>query len=232
MDEIKSVLKRFLNQLEPDEKKLLTPYLSVKTLDSLSKSFDDIVNSATRDVVTGHLLVEAVRNSNRIWESKREEGEISVSEKALEKIDVGREALEGLILKKAQELTPQYGIELVDVRIKRINYIEDVRLKVYERMIAERKRAAEQYRSEGRGKSAEIEGQLGKELKQITSEAYKKAEILKGEADAEVIKIYAEAYSRDPEFYSFMKTLQTYKDTIDEIRYRFKFILFYRQLYF
>jgi len=178
---------------------------------------DDIINSATRDVITGHLLVETVRDTNRILESEEEVGEdIITSEEAVEHIEDGRKVLEGLILEKASKLAPQYGIQLVDVRIKRVNYIEDVRKKVYERMIAERKRAAERYRSEGQGKRAEIDGQKGKELKLIRSEAYRTAQGLKGEADAEAIKIYAQAYNQDPEFYTFLKTMETYKNTIDE----------------
>ena len=177
---------------------------------------DDIVNSATRDVITGHLLVEAIRDSNRILETVEIEEDISLAEEALEPIEVGRSTLEGLILNKASKLAPQYGIELVDVRIERINYVKDVREKVYDRMIAERKRAAEKYRSEGQGKSAEVSGQLGKELKLITSEAYRKAQGLKGKADAEAITIYAQAYRKDPEFYSFVKTLETYQNTIDD----------------
>ncbi len=141
--------------------------------------------------------------------------DVILSDEAIERIDVGREALEGVVLKKAQKLAPQYGIELVDVRFKRINYIENVRKKVYERMIAERKRAAEKYRSEGQGKSAEIDGQREKELKLIRSQAYRKAQVLKGKADAEAISIYAGAYNQDPMFYSFLKTLETYRDTID-----------------
>ncbi|MFH1355398.1 MAG: protease modulator HflC [Candidatus Omnitrophota bacterium] len=177
---------------------------------------DDIINSATRNVITGHLLVDAVRDTNRILESKQVGEDVIVTEEALERIYSGREILTRAILEKARPLAPQYGIEIVDVRIKRINYVEDVRNKVYDRMITERKRAAEKYRSEGRGKSAEIEGQVGKELKQITSEAYRQSQILRGEADAEAINIYAQAYSEDPEFYSFMKTLETYQTTVDE----------------
>ncbi|MBU1727307.1 MAG: protease modulator HflC [Candidatus Omnitrophica bacterium] len=176
---------------------------------------DDIINSATRDVVTSHLLVEAVRDSNRILESRAEGEDVIVTDEALERIEVGRKMLEGAILEKAKVLAPQYGIDIVDVRIKRVNYVEDVRNKVYDRMIAERKRAAEKYRSEGQGKSAEIEGQVAKELKAITSEAYRQAQVLTGKADAEAINIYAAAYSQNPDFYSFMKTLETYKDTID-----------------
>ncbi len=178
---------------------------------------DDIINSATRDTVTRHLLVETVRNSNRIVDEVKEVGkDVIITDEALERIEVGRNKLEEIILHDARELAPKYGIELVDVRIKRINYVEDVRRKVYDRMISERKRAAEQYRSEGQGRRAEIDGQRGKELKLITSEAYRTAEGIKGKADAEVIGIYAKAYNQGPEFYSFLKTLETYRKTIDE----------------
>ena len=177
---------------------------------------DDIINSATRDAVTNHLLVDAVRNSNRILESKDLGEDAIFADEALERIEVGRQQLTRAILEKAKVLAPQYGIEIVDVRIKRVNYVEDVRNKVYDRMIAERKRAAEKYRSEGQGKSAEISGQVGKELKLITSEAYRQAQGLIGKADAEAISIYAQAYNQDPDFYSFLKTLETYQKTIDE----------------
>ena len=177
---------------------------------------DDIINSATRDVITSHLLVEAIRDTNRILDTKEIKSDISLAEEAVVPIKVGRSALEGLILTRARKLAPQYGIKLVDVRIKRINYVEGVRNKVYDRMIAERKRAAERYRSEGRGKSAEVQGQLVKELKLITSVAYRKAQVLKGKADAEAIDIYAKAYSQDPDFYSFVKTMEAYRKTIDK----------------
>ncbi|MDD5567979.1 MAG: protease modulator HflC [Candidatus Omnitrophica bacterium] len=182
---------------------------------SASSRLNDIINSATRDAVTGNLLVEAVRDSNRILESKDLGEDAIVSEEALERIYLGRQQLTRSILEKAKVLAPQYGIEIMDVRIKRINYVEEVRNKVYDRMIAERKRAAEKYRSEGFGKSAEIEGQIGKELKLITSEAYKQAQAIIGKADAESINIYASSYEQNPEFYSFLKTLETYRDTID-----------------
>jgi len=178
---------------------------------------DDIIDSATRDYITNHNLVEIARNSNRLLESRElsEQDEIKVTDEALERIIVGRDAITRGILKQAKVIVPQYGIELVDVRIKRINYVKDVRYKVYERMISERKRAAERYRSEGQGKKREVEGQMGKELKQIRSEAYKTAEEIKGNGDAEAIAIYADAYNKDPEFYSFLKTLDTYRNTID-----------------
>ncbi|MDD3087426.1 MAG: protease modulator HflC [Candidatus Omnitrophica bacterium] len=182
---------------------------------SASSRLNDIINSATRDALTGNLLVEAVRDSNRILESKDLGEDAIVSEEALEHIELGRQQLTRSILEKAKVLAPQYGIEIMDVRIKRINYVEEVRNKVYDRMIAERKRAAEKYRSEGFGKAAEIEGQIGKELKLITSEAYRQAQSFIGKADAEAINIYAGSYSQNPEFYSFLKTLETYKGTID-----------------
>lgn len=182
---------------------------------SAQARLDDIINSATRDVVTGHLLVETIRDSNRILDSEEVEEITAIAEEALERIKAGRHELEKEILDRAEEIVPQYGIKLVDVRIKRINYVEEVRKKVYERMIAERKRAAERYRSEGRGKSAEIEGQMEKELKSITSEAYRKAQVIRGQADAQAIAIYAQEYGKDPEFYTFLKTLETYRETID-----------------
>ena len=182
---------------------------------SASSRLDDIINSATRDAITGHLLIEAVRNSNRILETKELGEDAIVSEEALERIEIGRQQLTRSILDKAKVLAPQYGIEIMDVRIKRVTYVEEVRDKVYDRMIAERKRAAEKYRSEGHGKSAEIEGQTGKELKLITSEAYRQAQTIVGKADAEAVNIYAQAYSQNPEFYSFLKTIETYKNTID-----------------
>ena len=180
---------------------------------------DDVIDSATRNFVTSHNLVEAVRDTNRIVQ----EGSVKIADNTsgqtsgeIEEISVGRNALTRGILEEAAQIVPQYGIELIDVRIKRINYVSDVQDKVFERMISERKRAAEQYRSEGQGKKAEIEGQTAKELNQISSEAYKVAEEIKGKADAEAIKIYAEAYNNDPEFYAFLKTLDTYKNTIDK----------------
>jgi len=181
--------------------------------------FDDIIDSATRNAITKHNLVELVRNTNRIIDEKKvAESDISLDKivGGLEKISFGRDTLTRDILIEAEKDMPQYGIELIDVRIKRINYVAEVQKKVFERMIAERKRAAEQYRSEGQGKKAEIEGQMEKELNQITSEAYKVAEEVKGKADATATNIYADAYNRDAEFYAFLKTLDTYKNTIDD----------------
>ncbi|MDP8298625.1 MAG: protease modulator HflC [Candidatus Tantalella remota] len=178
---------------------------------------DDIINSATRDVITGDVLVEVIRDSNRILETEvnQDIGVMTISEEALERIYSGRKQLEADILARSAVIAPQYGIEIVDVRVKRLNYVDEVRKRVYDRMISERKRAAEMYRSEGRGRSADIKGQMERELKSITSGAYKTSQEILGEADAQATSIYADAYNRDPDFYSFLKTLDTYGVTID-----------------
>lgn len=193
-------------------------YQSVSNERGAQARLDDIIDSAVRDAVTSHKLISIVRSTNRVMEEltlKSDESE-SIEESALEKINVGREELRKEIITRAKELVHNYGIELIDVRIKRVNYIEEVRKKVYDRMIAERKRAAEKYRSEGRGIRAEIEGKTEKELKLILSEAYKKSQKIKGEADSKATQIYAEIYSKDKEFYTFLKTLETYKNTVDK----------------
>lgn len=176
---------------------------------------DDILDGETRDAIARHTLVEIVRNSNREFHptDDLEEGEEA---EIFQKIEVGREMITNEILKAASQRTADLGIELLDIRLKRINYVEEVRKKVYERMISERKRIAERYRSEGQGEAARIRGQKEKELKRITSEAYRKSQEIIGEADAEATQIYAEAYNRSPEFYKFIKTLETYRAGIDE----------------
>jgi membrane protease subunit HflC len=126
-------------------------------------------------------------------------------------LKVGREKITRSMLQSASKLTPEFGIELVDVRIKRINYVDSVLQKVFERMISERKRIAAQYRSEGEGEAARINGEMQKELKRISSEAFRTAQEVRGKADAKATKIYGDAYSRDPEFYSFSRTLELYR---------------------
>jgi len=174
---------------------------------------DDIMDGVTRNFITRYNLTEIVRSSNRLLEVKSQEEDIS-NEEVYEKIDVGREAITRQILEAARKIVEEYGIELIDLRIKRINYIESVQQKVYERMISERKRAAEMLRSEGQGVRAEVEGQKEKDLKRITSEAYKKVQKIKGEADATATKIYGDAYSKDPDFYGFTSTLERYPKTL------------------
>ncbi|UCD71306.1 MAG: protease modulator HflC [Syntrophobacterales bacterium] len=176
---------------------------------------DDIIDAAFRDFVSANPLVELVRSTD--WMPTLKEGEEKVvspfpEATARETVKLGREKITRAILAEASKAMPDFGIELVDVRVKRINYVERVRNKVYERMISERKRQAAQFRSEGEGKKAEILGQMEKELKSIVSGAYRTAEEIRGKADAEATKIYGEAYNRDPEFYAFFKTLETYKE--------------------
>jgi len=190
-------------------------YQSVGNVTGAQTRLDDIIDSAARDIVSSHLLIEVVRNTNKIIERSEKMGNLEEGiDVSYERIKIGREKLTEEILKRASELVPQYGIELLDVQIKRLNYVEDVRKKVYERMISERQRIASKYRSEGEGKKAEILGMKEKELNRIQSEAYRTAQEIKGEADGKATKIYADAYRVDPEFYAFMKTLEVYRNTI------------------
>ena len=176
---------------------------------------DDIIDGETRNAVANFDLIEIVRSSNREFEITEEIAILDIAS-IIPEIETGREKIAQIILEKASLVTPEIGIELKDIKIKRINYIEDVQRKVFDRMIAERQRIAAKYRSEGDGKSAEIRGQKERELKKITSEAYRKAQELKGKADAEATKIYAQAYNLDPEFYQFMKTLEIYRTIMDK----------------
>jgi len=174
---------------------------------------DDTIDAVVRDYVSANPLVELVRTTD--WMPTIEEGEKVSSpfpEEARETVKLGREKITRAILAEASKAMPAFGMELVDVRIKRINYVERVQEKVYERMISERKRKAAQFRSEGEGKKAGILGQMDKELKSIVSGAYRTAEEIRGKADAEATKIYGEAYNQDAEFYAFFKTLETYKE--------------------
>ncbi|MCD6378962.1 protease modulator HflC [bacterium] len=187
-------------------------YQSVENETGILSRLDDIIDSASRDVVSAHRLTEVVRNSNDIL--KKQEKDALIQTGMLEEISVGRDSLRIMIMEKASELVPQYGIELIDVQIKRINYVKEVRQKVFERMISERQKIAAMYRSEGKGEKADIDGKRERELQRIQSEAYKKAQSIKGTADAKATKIYAESYGKDPEFYSFLKTLEIYRNTI------------------
>jgi membrane protease subunit HflC len=177
---------------------------------------DDIINSAVRNFVTSYPLIETVRKTNRELDTF-EVGVDEVREKSrLGIVTTGREKIARGILDAAQPKMEKFGIQLVDVKIKRINYVEEVRKTVYGRMIAERKQIAEKFRSEGQGEARKIEGDRERDLKQITSEAYKTAQEIKGKADAEATLIYAQAFGKDPDFYSFLQTLDIYKETMDK----------------
>jgi membrane protease subunit HflC len=179
---------------------------------------NDIIDPAVRNAITSNQLIDAVRKSNR--ELELEEG-MDSSDGGLSRTTllrrqvVGREMITQAILGEAQPKVNQFGIELVDVKIKSINYVEEVQKSVFNRMIAERKQIAEKFRSEGRGEAQKILGQKDRDLMRITSEAFRIAEEIKGKADAEATQIYASAYGVDPEFYSFIETLELYGASLD-----------------
>lgn len=175
---------------------------------------DDILDGETRNVIASHDLIEVVRSTNREFVVSDEigGGADGVSE---DSIAFGRARLAQEVLQAAQTRTADLGIEILDFRFKRLNYVEQVRQEVYARMISERQRIAEQFRSEGAGESARINGERERELKQITSEAYRRAQEIKGRADAAAADIYAEAYNRDSEFYRFLRSMEVLKSSID-----------------
>jgi len=177
---------------------------------------DDIIDPAVRNFITSNPLIETVRNTNRELDVF-EEGVDQVKEKShLGEVTTGRAKIARGIMDQAQPKLAKFGIQLVDVKIKRLNYVENVRKSVYGRMIAERNQIAEKFRSEGKGEARKIEGDMEKDLKLITSDAYRKAEVVKGKADAEATLIYAQAFGKDSDFYSFLQTLDIYKETMDK----------------
>ncbi len=174
---------------------------------------DDIIDSVVRDIISGTELEEIVRSGDwdvdvdELDEIEQDRDDVSLTKRP----KLGREKLESEILKSASRLMSDLGIELKDVRIKRINYIDSVRRQVENRMISERQAIAERFRAEGQGRSLEITGEMERELRRINSEAAREAEEIRGDADAEAISIYGEAFGADPEFYAFIRTLETYK---------------------
>lgn len=191
---------------------------SVATEQGAKSRLDDIIDSVVRDQVSGSELVELVRSTSWVVPKGEalEEVPAEREEELKKEIARGREEITRIILAEARKIIPQYGIELVDVRIKRLDYVESVREKVYARMISERKRIAARFRSEGEGRSAEILGTMEKELRQIRSTAYRRAQEIRGKADAEATNIYGDAFGRDPEFYAFSRTLEAYKEGRNE----------------
>ena len=171
---------------------------------------DDILDGETRNTIAKHNLIEVVRSTNREFTVS------SALEEGTHQITDGRAALEQEVLANASTRTAVLGIEILDFQFKRTNYAEVDRPKVYERMISERKRIAEEYRSEGAGEAARIIGNKDRDLQEITSEAYRQAQEIKGRADAEAADIYARAYNRDPDFYRFLKTMEVYTTTMDK----------------
>ena len=174
---------------------------------------DDILDGETRNAVARHDLVEVVRSTNRQPDASLLESEEETA--VLETVERGRQEVIAAVLETARARTSDLGIELIDFQIKRINYVEEVRRDVFLRMIAERNRIAERYRSEGEGEAARIRGEKERDLSRIQSEAYRTAQELQGTADAEATETYAEAYNRDASFYAFMKSLETLEETAD-----------------
>lgn len=199
---------------------------TVTDLQSALSRLDDIINPAVRNVITSHQLIETVRTSNREM-TALDHGNIEdeAVQQALEEIEreqrpaqysveVGRQRMTRMMLEDAQPKLDHLGIELIDIKIKRVNYVQEVRNSVYNRMIAERNQMAEKIRSMGEGEARKIDGDRERDLLEIQSEAYAVSEEIKGRADAEATRIYAEAYSLDSEFYAFMKSLDVYKSSL------------------
>lgn len=199
---------------------------TVTDIQSALSRLDDIINPAVRNVITSHQLIETVRTSNREM-TALDHGNIEdeAVQQALEEIEreqrpaqysveVGRQRMTRMMLEDAQPKLDHLGIELIDIKIKRVNYVQEVRNSVYNRMIAERNQMAEKIRSMGEGEARKIDGDRERDLLEIQSEAYAVSEEIKGRADAEATRIYAEAYSLDSEFYAFMKSLDVYKSSL------------------
>lgn len=177
---------------------------------------DDILDGETRDYIASHDLEEAVRTSNRTPISSGMAGE-EVGD-TLSDISIGRSKIQQMILKSANEKARDLGIVILDFRLKRLNYVEEVRVQVYERMKSERFRIAEKFRSEGQGEASRINGEKERDLKTIQSEAFRKAEEIRGRADARATAIYAGAYNQSSssrELYSFVKSMETFEKTFD-----------------
>ena len=172
---------------------------------------DDILDGTVRDLVNKNDLIEIIRSSD--WSPDYMDSTLQTPED-LQKPQHGRDQISQMVLEAAAKITPQYGIELIDVMFKRVNYIDTVRLRVYDRMISERKRIAAEKRATGEGQKAEILGRVDREYQGITSAAQRQSMEIRGAADAEATRIYAEAYNADPEFYAFHKSLESYRSIL------------------
>jgi membrane protease subunit HflC len=203
-------------------------YESVTTLEQGYTRLDDVIDSSVRTIIARNELREAVRNTNVINEIEREsiveqkEEEVNVEElkeltdikREYQQVNKGRETLSEEMYNAASQITPDYGIELIDIVIRQIRYSEDLTESVYNRMIKERNQIAEAYRSYGEGKKAEWLGKLENEKQTILSEAYREAETIKGEADAQATQIYADAYQQEPEFFEFWRSIESYRKVL------------------
>ena len=217
------------NQIPTNDKKFIwvdtfirwrinDPLLFYQTNRSMALGYsrlEDIIDGVTRDIITQNDLFEIVRSTNRTLEFSVDFDVDSMGE-PIPDIVIGRENIADSICQTAYPVLIEYGIEVIDVKIKRVNYIDTVRRQVYERMISERQQIAQRYRSAGQGRAAEIMGRLQRDLNEIESQAYREAQQIRGQGDAEAIAIYASAFNRDPEFYGFMRSLEAYSRTFNE----------------
>jgi len=173
---------------------------------------NDILAGTVRDMDNKNDLIEIIRSSD--WSDEYMTSTVQSRDLILTPPKVGRDQIALEVLEAAAKITPQYGIELIDVMFRRVNYIESVRLRVYDRMISERNRIAAERRATGEGQKAEILGRVERDLQEIISAANREATEIRGQADAEATRIYAEAYSLNPEFFAFQKSLESYRDII------------------
>lgn len=177
---------------------------------------DDILDGETRNAVASHDLLDIVRSTNREPEVS---DEVMEDLENLDKINVGRDKVEALILKRANERTSDLGVKILDFRFKRMNYVDEVRDRVYDRMKSERNRIADQFRSEGQGEARKIQGNKERDLAKIQSEATREAEIIQGRADAKATSIYAEAYNKNVQsrdLYSFLRSMEALENSFDD----------------
>jgi membrane protease subunit HflC len=176
----------------------------------------DILDGETRDYIANHNLEEVVRSTNRVPTPSGSIGE-EVGD-TLSEIKTGRLDIQKLILQSANQKASDLGIIILDVRLKRLDYVEDVKTQVYERMKSERYRIADKFRSEGAGEASKINGEKERDLKTIQSEAYRKAEEIRGQADARATAVYAGAYDQSAasrNLYGFVKSMETFEKTFD-----------------
>ena len=197
-------------------------FLRLRDERSAQSRLDDILGSETRNAVAKHELIEIIRTTKDrvpLRDALLTEAERELDMGLLVPIQKGRKLVEQEIFAAAAEKVQVFGIELLDIRFKRINYNESVRPKIYDRMISERRQIAERFLSEGNGEAARIRGNRVRDLNKIQSEAYRQVEEIRGVADAKATEIYASAYNQSPEaveFYEFTRTMQSYKSIIGE----------------
>ena len=197
-------------------------FLRLRDERSAQSRLDDILGSETRNAVAKHELIEIIRTTKDripLRDALLTEAEQALDMGALVPIQKGRKLVEQEIFEEAAKKVEVFGIELLDIRFKRINYNQSVRPKIYDRMISERRQIAERFLSEGNGEAARIRGNRVRDLNKIQSEAYRQVEEIRGVADAKATEIYADAYNQSPEaaaFYEFTRTMQSYESIISD----------------